>query len=268
MTHASLEEFLVDRGPEPVWELLHENSKLGRHVPHLYFGRHPSDAVVLSVMRRLRSVKPFDDAPKIALPRDMPPATRSFDETLQTRTTARAFGSGPVALAQLSKVLFHAYGVTRDNEGSEFPRPFRTIPSGGALFPLEVYVAVRDVDALPPGLYHYDPEDHSLDELRRGPEAERLAHCLVQHELASEAAAAILISAVFFRSTFKYGDRGYRFVLLEAGHLAQNALLAAHSLGLAGAPIGGYLDRDVDEWLGLDGIDESTVYMVLIGAEP
>ena len=75
----------------------------------------------------------------------------------------------------------------------------------------------------------------------------------------------MFVTAVFFRSTFKYGDRGYRFVLLEAGHLAQNACLAAAALGLAAAPIGGYFDRDVDRQLRLDGLSESSVYALLLG---
>lgn len=269
MAPETLEEFLLDRGAEPVWELFHENSKLSAHEPHLYFGHHPSDATVLSVMRRLRTVKEYGDRPKLALPDELPPAGRSLDDTLLGRVTARRFGGGPIELAQLAKILRFAYGVTRDNAGTEFPRPFRTVPSGGALFPLELYVVVRAVEGLAPGLYHYDPEDHTLDALRTGEDGGRasgeLASHLVQGDLAREAAAAVVVSAVFFRSTFKYGDRGYRFVLLEAGHVGQNVLLTAGGLGLAATPVGGFMDRDVDRWLGLDGIDESVVYLLLIG---
>lgn len=261
----ALEQFLLDRGAEPVWEVFHENSKLSPHEPHLYFGHHPSDAAVVAVMNRLRTVKEYGDRPTVALPADLPAAAGGLDAALLGRTTARSFGGGEVALAALAKVLRCAYGVTRDNEGTAFPRPFRAVPSGGALYPLEIYVAARRVDGLDPGLYHYDPEDHSLDVLRPGDAAGALAEHLVQGDLARAAAATLVVSAVFFRSTFKYGDRGYRFVLLEAGHLAQNALLAAEGLGLAAAPVGGYFDRAVDRFLGLDGVDESAVYVLLVG---
>jgi SagB-type dehydrogenase family enzyme len=88
---------------------------------------------------------------------------------------------------------------------------------------------------------------------------------MVQQDLVESAAAVIFITAIFARSTFKYGDRGYRFILLEAGHLAQNANLAAQGMGLATTNIGGYADRLVDRYLDLDGLNESTVYVLLIG---
>ena len=80
-------------------------------------------------------------------------------------------------------------------------------------------------------------------------------------------AAPLFVTAEFARSTFKYGERGYRFVLLEAGHLAQNVNLAAAGLGLGCLDVGGYYDRQVDEWLGLDGVTHSTVYLLALGAE-
>src|SRR5829696_9188569 len=93
----------------------------------------------------------------------------------------------------------------------------------------------------------------------------RITRSLIQMDLALGSAAIIFVSAIFVRSTFKYGDRGYRFVLLEAGHLAQNAILTAAELGLAAAPIGGYMDREVDDYLDIDGLNESTIYIMLIG---
>jgi SagB-type dehydrogenase family enzyme len=267
MSSDPVEDFLLDRGAEPVWELFHENSKTSLYERHPYFPHHPSDATVVSVMRQLRSVKPYADRPKLGLPRELPATDRPFHETMLARTTARSFATGPISIAALAAVLRLSAGVTRDNADTAYPRPFRITPSGGALYPLELYVDAGRVDGLEPGLYHYDPEDHELDVLRTGDELERLADCLVQPELARGAAAAVLVSAVFFRSTVKYGDRGYRFVLMEAGHLAQNALLAAEGLGIGSAPIGGYLDRAVDRLIGVDGVDESVVYVLLFGRQ-
>jgi SagB-type dehydrogenase family enzyme len=84
-------------------------------------------------------------------------------------------------------------------------------------------------------------------------------------DIAAGAAAVIVVSAVFWRSRFKYGLRGYRFVLLEAGHVAQNILLAAAALGLAAVPLGGFYDRRVDELLGVNGVDESALYLLCVG---
>jgi SagB-type dehydrogenase family enzyme len=255
-----VESFLFREGEDVAWELYHENSKTSRSEPHVYFGHHPSDATVVRIMRGLRDVKPYADRDKRPLPADAGHAT-SLDDALLHRWSARRFGGGSVTLGDLGAVLRRAQSVTRDNVGTEFPRPFRSTPSGGALYPLELYVWARSVDDLEPGLYHYDPEVHDLDDL--GPI--ELAETFVQQELVASAAAVVLVGAVFFRSVFKYGERGYRFVLLEAGHVVQNALLALHARGLAGVPVGGYFDREVDRALGLDGLHESVVYSLMLG---
>lgn len=256
-----VDEFLLSEGRDVVWELYHENSKISRAEPHVYFGRHPDDRTIVTMMRGLREVKPYTDREKIALPARLPPSNVSLDEALLGRESARGFGSVPVQLAELAAVLQYAQSITRDNVDTDFPRPFRVTPSGGALYPLELYVWARRVDGLPAGLYHYDARDHNLDVLG----AVDLEHAFVQQDLVKAAAAAILVSAIFFRSVFKYGERGYRFVLLEAGHVVQNALLAARGHDLAAVPVGGYVDREVDRAMGLDGLHESVVYCMLLG---
>jgi SagB-type dehydrogenase family enzyme len=260
----AVDEWLVEEG-QSLWELFHENSKVSRYERHPTFPFHPSDAQIVGVMRRLRTVKRYTDFPKVPLPREWTPADKSFDDLVLARRTARSFSGAAISLPELSKVLYFSYGITADNAETDFPRPFRAAPSGGALFPLELYVYATRVEGLEAGLYHFDPEDMSLDVLRRGDEIDRLASILVQADLARQASALVLVTAVFYRTTFKYGDRGYRFVLLEAGHLAENALLAAGSIELAAASIGGFADREADRFLGIDGLGESTLYMLLLG---
>ncbi len=265
MALESLDDLLLRSDNDAVWELFHENSKTSLVEPHPTYRLWPSEGAIVGMMRRLRRVKPYRDFPKIALPREWPASRLGFDEVVAGRRTARGFGAGSVALEQLAKVLALSYGVNRDNAGTPFTRPFRTVPSGGALYPLEIYLAAARIEGLQPGLYHYDPEDHALDALRPGEDPAQIAALLVQRDLALGAAAIVLITAVFFRSTFKYGDRGYRFVLLEAGHLAQNANLVAQEMGLATTNVGGFADRAVDRHLGLDGLNESTLYVLLLG---
>jgi SagB-type dehydrogenase family enzyme len=261
----AIDNLLLTSDSNANWELFHENSKTSFVEPHPTFKLWPSDEVIVGHMNMLRRVKPFTDAPKVELPRQLPGSTRSFDEVLFQRHTARAFDGEPIRLDQLAKVLIMSYGVNCINEGTIFPRPFRVMPSGGALYPLEIFVHASKVDGLAAGLYHYDPEDHNLDVLGERDDSDLILPLFVQQELARNAAAILFIAAVFGRTVFKYGDRGYRFVLLEAGHLAQNANLTAREMGLITANIGGYADRGVDRYLGLDGLNESAIYLMLLG---
>jgi SagB-type dehydrogenase family enzyme len=170
-----------------------------------------------------------------------------------------------LGLRDLATLLHYAYGVSRDNVGTVWPRPFRTVPSGGALYPLEIYFHSRHIAGLDAGLYHYYPPDHSVALLSAGDLVSDIAPCLVQQNIGHDATVVFFITAMFERSTFKYGDRGYRFVLLEAGHVAQNMSLVANGLRLGSMNIGGFFDRSVDDFLGLDGVTHSTVYLVAVG---
>jgi SagB-type dehydrogenase family enzyme len=264
----SIDEFLLDREPELIWELFHENSKTSSHERHPYYLGHPPDAAVVAMMSRLRTVKTYRDRPRVDLPPARTPIATALESRMRARRSARRFSGGELSLEALATVLRCAYGPSDENLDTNYPRPFRVIPSGGALYPLEVYVVATRVSGLPAGLYHYGCETGELAHLTSDRVDDRFAACMVQRNLFCEAAAAILISAIFFRSTFKYGDRGYRFVLIEAGHVGQNVLLAAGDLGLAAVPVGGYLDRLLDAELELDGIQESVVYALLLGTPP
>jgi SagB-type dehydrogenase family enzyme len=194
----------------------------------------------------------------------------SLSEAILTRASARGMKPAALALPTLATLLHHAYGVTRDETASGFPRVFRAAPSGGALYPLELFFHSRYVEGAPPGVYHYNPLRNEIRRVRDEDQTPRIAELLIpfQNHLAQDAALIVFITALFGRSTFKYSTRGYRFALLEAGHVAQNLGLAAGALGLAYLNVGGYFDRHVDEFLGLDGLTHSTIYMAAIGAHP
>jgi SagB-type dehydrogenase family enzyme len=205
----------------------------------------------------------------------LPPAERSgvtLFEALQARRSERSFGAGELRLCELATVLHAAYGITRPAT-AEDPQPLRTVPSGGALYPLEVYALLARVEHAEPGLYHFDPLRHALEVLSLGDWPRTgLKEAAIYPEIVEGCAATFLVTGMFWRSRFKYGLRGYRFTLLEAGHLVQNVLLTCTALGLAAVPIGGFYDRPVDELLGVDGVNESVVYAVSLGrpstAEP
>ena len=197
---------------------------------------------------RLRSLHP--------LPRPTrPPCT--LWSAVDRRRSRRDFDGSTLSRADLATILDAAYGGRGDDR--------RTVPSGGALYPLELYAAVRHVDEVERGVYRYDSELHALEECeQRDPWPALEAACPLRGLLRG-GAVALLVLAVFGRTRFKYGQRGYRFALLEAGHLVQNAVLAAAALDLPALPLGGYYDGQVDELVGADGLEESVVYGVVLG---
>ena len=242
---------------ERVWELFHENSKTHR------FSDAPDDAHVAEVMGELWEDLPYAGTDAIRLPGlALPPIP--IDDAILRRRTDTAFGTGPISLQDLSSLLTGGYGAT-SRPSAVAGRRFRTVPSGGALYPLELYVHVRSVTGVEPGLYHFHATAGLLQRLRPLP-AEELAGVFVQPDLIESAAAVILMSAVFHRTTFKYGERGYRFALIEAGHVAQNIDLIAGALHLPAANLGGFFDRELEALIDVDGVEQSIVYAVAVGS--
>jgi len=183
----------------------------------------------------------------------------SLSTVLERRRSGLGARAGSIARDELGAVLGAAYG----SRCGDVRR--RRVPSAGALYPLELYVAARSLSDVAPGLYHFDPFAHRLERLREVVPEPELAAALVEPALLEGTAALLAITAVFWRTRFKYGQRGYRFALLEAGHVVQNALLAAAACGLPSLPVGGFYDRDLDRVLDVDGLDEASLYVVLLG---
>ncbi len=206
-----------------------------------------------------RAVRRRTGLPSIRLPKPEP-ACETLDAVVAARRSARTYADTSLRLTQLSTLLQTSYGVT----GALGPQPFRAVPSGGALFPLEMYVATQRVEGLDTGLYHFDPLRSALERIRPLG-SDELTGLTPFDELLVPSAAVAMLSGVFWRSRFKYGARAYRFALLEAGHVAQNFLLAATGLGLAACPVGGFYDRRVDAFLGIDGLYEASLYLLPVG---
>jgi len=199
-------------------------------------------------------------ASTVALPAAELPRT-PLDEVVASRRSERRFRKLPMSLEELSALLQTGYGVTGRGPGDV---PLRSVPSGGALYPLDAYVATPAVAGLEGRLHHFDPLRTCLEVL--GPVTRPQLEPLTPYpELVAEASAVVFLTATFWRSRFKYGQRGYRFALLEAGHVAQNMLLAATALGLASVPLGGFFDRQVNGLLGVDGLHEAALYLIPIG---
>ena len=166
----------------------------------------------------------------------------------------------------LSSLLAGAYGVTRlepmGHQGGAF---FRGVPSAGGLFPLELYVVVCDVEGLADGLYHYNVRQHALEPLRSEGVFEEFNAALMTGPFVRHANVVVVMAAVFPRSQKKYGPRGYRYILLEAGHVAQTLCLLAAERGLGSLCMGGFHDTQLNRFLGLDGVNEAALYSVAVG---
>jgi SagB-type dehydrogenase family enzyme len=195
----------------------------------------------------------------VILPRALP-LHDSLDDLVARRRSGRAELSRAVRLPELAAVLAASYAAT-DHPGGGSRRP---VPSGGALYPLELYAIALAVHGLERGIYHYDPFGHRLAQLDRV-RWHRLREAFVEPALLDSASVVLVVTAMFWRSRCKYGARGYRFALIEAGHLAQNTLLAATALDLPALPVGGFYDRRLDRLVGADSLDEATLYALVLG---
>jgi len=142
---------------------------------------------------------------------------------------------------------------------------FRTAPSAGALYPVETYLTVHAVEGIEPGVYHYAPEPHELELLRASDYRREVAQGALDQLVAARASVVFVWTAVFPRSKWKYRQRAYRYVYLDAGHIAQNVALAAVALGLGSCQVAALYDGECNALLGVDGVEESTIYMTVVG---
>ncbi len=187
-------------------------------------------------------------------------------DLLGRRRSCREFSQAEMPLGHASALLAASYGALAPARfGGQVPFLRRTVPSAGGLFPLELYTFTQRVQGLEDGLYHYDVVAHSLQQLRRGNLFPTLEALFYAYPFMKDANVVVTMVAVFRRTQAKYGPRGYRYALLEAGHVAQNLSLRASELGLATLCIGGFLDSGLNELLDLQEREEGVLYAVAVG---
>lgn len=250
-------------------EIFHENSILRPSDSELYsrIGYVNTSADVRATISRPFTHYRGTDA--ISLPREFAPSSRSFEEILEQRRSVRDFSGASLSLETLSKILYLGSGIVyrwQSPDGSEWG--LRPAPSAGGLYPIELYCLVTRVEGLTPGVYFYRAKDHTLERvLDQDPTATLMEAVPAQLDCIQQSAVCVALSSVMPRIKFKYGERGYRFLLLEAGHIAQNLLLAAEAESLGGLAIGGFMDEPLNTFLELNGVDEAVVYLTLFGAK-
>ena len=185
----------------------------------------------------------------------------TLDEVLKKRKSIRNFSEKPVTKVQLSYLLWASTGIQREEHGFNY----RTAPSAGALYPIETYLIVNRVKEIPKGIYHYSIKDHTLEELKKGDFGIEISHAALEQEMCKYASVVIIWTAIFNRSKWKYGERAYRYIYLDAGHIAENLALSSTSLGLGSCQIAALFDDEINELLGVNGIEESVIYMSVVG---
>ena len=181
----------------------------------------------------------------ISLPDPHFDSETSIEKSLFERRSVRQYKDKALTLGDLSQLLWAAQGVTSR-------RGYRTAPSAGALYPLEIYIAAGKVSDLTPGIYKYEPDEHKLVKTCEGDRRRDLWHAALEQSPIKNAPVVLVFCAIYERTTRKYGERGIRYVHMEVGHAAQNVCLQAISLGLGTVVIGAFNDKEVKRVLKLE----------------
>jgi SagB-type dehydrogenase family enzyme len=195
-------------------------------------------------------------------PTIFPEKTRDLFSLLAARRSRRGYAAEPLALKELATLLWSVQGVIESGRGYSL----RTAPSAGARHPLETYVMVNRIADLPSGLYRYSPLGHRL--IRTGADGDvagRLAAACLGQEMLRTSAVSFIWTAVIERGRWKYQQRAYRYIYLDAGHACQNLYLACEALGLGCCAVAAFDDDAVDRILGLDGREEFAIYLATVG---
>ncbi len=196
---------------------------------------------------------------------------QSLHKILNQRRSIRQFDNTPLNTHQLAYLLWASTGISRDTGSFQF----RTTPSAGALYPIETYLCINqpvvgnqpeeNTPKIPPGIYHYNIFYHALEQVKVGNYSTEIAHAALDQTIAARSPVVFIWTAIFQRSIWKYKQRAYRYIFLDAGHIAAHLSLAATDLGLGSCQIAAIYDEEVNQILDIDGIHESGIYLSVLG---
>jgi len=232
--------------------------------PPLYF-RELSEGQITEILSR-KNHKEYPERKEYSLA-----SSEEIDSALldfmKSRRSVWRYASQEISFLAFSGLLKAAYGIVRREDLGAYVVPHRTVPSGGALYPLEMYVVTLiDIGQVPKGLYHFQKDKEYLVLLKEGDFREKLKELVVEaRETIDSASLFIFVTASFNRECEKYSNRGYRHILLEAGHLAQNVYLYCLDQNLDTVELSGFLDEKLADFLGLDPFEESPVTVLAVG---
>lgn len=233
---------------------------------HLNSANVRSKAVdlVLDYDNRPPRFRTFPGSKRIALPKGHFRIRQPLGAALENRRSVRDFVLRRLPLARLSQLLFLSCGVRGVRTVEDEVVFDRCSPSAGGLYPVELYVATQMVAGVPDGIYHYDARFQRLEQVRAGRFHDPLADLTIGQEMIRTANLVVIMTAVFQRTMWKYGLRGYRYAWLDAGHVGQNLYLAAGGLKLGAVTIGGFFDSEVNRLLQLPS-EETAIYLACVG---
>lgn len=196
---------------------------------------------------------------KIKLPEPQYDSRTSVEEAILKRRSIRKYkNEPPLSLEEVSQLLWSAQGITK--------KWFRTVPSAGATYPLELYLVIgNNVKNLEPGIYHYSAKKHEIEKIFSGDIRKKLADAALGQYFILEAPVSIIFTAVYERTTRRYGERGVIYVHMEVGHAAQNVSLQCESLNLGTVVVGAFYNEEVKKVLKLDNNKEEPLYIMPIG---
>jgi SagB-type dehydrogenase family enzyme len=205
--------------------------------------------------------KRYEQAIRIVLPPPKMDEGPSIWNVMSKRKSVRAYTNDSLSIEELSQLLWATQGVRETITGPYVEFKLRTAPSAGGLYPIETYIYANRIKDLEKGIYHYVIGDHQLEFIRSGDFSRELQAGALDQKIAQQAAVVFIWSAVFKRSKWKYLQRAYRYIFLDAGHIAQNLALAAEALDCGSCQIGALYDDEMNSLLGVDGISESVIYL-------
>ncbi len=184
-------------------------------------------------------------------------------EAIENRTSVRNYSSQPLSIEELSYLLWCTQGV-RDVVRNV--ATFRTVPSAGARHALETYILANNIEGLEKGLYRFLPIEHKLVEIdTESGVADNIKRACLDQVFVKTSAVTFIWTAVPYRMAWRYGQRGYRYLHLDAGHVCQNLYLSAEPIGCGVCAIAAFIDEEINPVMGLDGEDEFVIYVATVG---
>ena len=222
------------------------DQSMGYPNPDLELGAEESDRII--------------DLP---LPQDIEVENIDLRKAIENRTSVRNYSSEPLLLEELSYLLWCTQGV---KEVVRNAATFRTVPSAGARHALETYILANNVKGLEKGLYRFLSIEHKLVEINTEKDiAANIRRGCLDQPFVTSSAATFIWTAVPYRMTWRYGQRGYRYMHLDAGHICQNLYLSAESMGCGVCAIAAFLDEEINPVMGIDGENEFVIYVATVG---
>ncbi|MGQ9689033.1 MAG: SagB/ThcOx family dehydrogenase [Desulfobaccales bacterium] len=189
------------------------------------------------------------------------PAAADLWQTLARRRSLRDYKDRHLTQEELTALVWATQGVTLASHNYLF----RTAPSAGALYPVETYLAVQKVEEMEPGIWHLNLPTFSLELIRALDPRQPLVQACLGQRFMGDAAVNFIWTGILNRSMWKYRERAIRYIFLDAGHICQNLMLAATALNLGCCPVGAFLDGEVEDLVGADGVEEVALYLAAVG---